>query len=59
MEPNEVPVIHSLFNTRLFRPTLSTHILGIIQAVSDFQERRQTLMVDILGFSPEGQQARR
>ena len=33
MEPNEVPVIHSLFHTRVFRPTLSTHILGIIQAV--------------------------
>jgi hypothetical protein len=33
MEPNEVPLIHSLFHGGVFRPALSTHILGIIQAV--------------------------
>ena len=33
LEPNEVRVIHALFNAILFRPGLSTHILGIIQAV--------------------------
>jgi hypothetical protein len=33
VEPNEAPVIHSLFHTTLFRPILSTLILGIIQAV--------------------------
>ena len=32
-ESNEAPVIHSLFHTSLFRPALSTLILGIIQAV--------------------------
>ncbi len=33
LEPNEVPVIHALFHAILFRPGLSTLILGIIQAV--------------------------
>jgi hypothetical protein len=33
LEPNEVRVIHSLFHAILFRPGLSTLILGIIQAV--------------------------
>jgi len=33
LEPNEVRVIHALFHAMLFRPALSTHILGIIQAV--------------------------
>jgi hypothetical protein len=33
LEPNEVRVIHALFHAILFRPGLSTHILGIIQAV--------------------------
>jgi hypothetical protein len=33
LEPSEVPVIHALFHANLFRPGLSTLILGIIQAV--------------------------
>jgi len=34
LEPNEVRVIHALFYAILFRPVLSTLILGIIQAVA-------------------------